>query len=220
MKGTLKFIFFILFSTIVYGQTDSATTHKKQESRLDVATRTIELTYKVPKNYTRSPDRIILKHPEDPLELIRGVGNLLTSVWTHKDGECILFIECPAVLPRSGINKLEEEIPSSTFNRLRLSLRIGNPFKNTTPEQMEELDKIIKYWPQEKAKKVFNAQHVIIYPSNDPKAIYKEKYILRQSFCIIKWANHINVSFLLTNKGYKHMNKYVKDVQRSFWFND
>ena len=37
---------------------------------------------------------------------------------------------------------------------------------------------------------------------------------------MIKWGEHLTVSFLVTKKGNKNIEKYIKDVEEAFWFED
>ena len=37
---------------------------------------------------------------------------------------------------------------------------------------------------------------------------------------MIKWEEHLTVSFLLTKKGYKQIDKYLKEVKEAFRFED
>ena len=85
---------------------------------------------------------------------------------------------------------------------------------------MKELKKIITYWSEEDAKKAFNAQHVLTYPIDRPKAVYQDKYVVRQDLTMIKWGEHLTITFALTDEGYKDINKYIDSVKGAFWFDD
>ncbi|MDR1742257.1 MAG: hypothetical protein LBR48_00335 [Dysgonamonadaceae bacterium] len=85
---------------------------------------------------------------------------------------------------------------------------------------MEQLEKILTFWSPQKAKETFNAQHVITYPIKEPKAVYQKKYRHRLDLVMIKWGEQLEINFLLTRKGYRHINKYLKDVEGAFWFED
>ena len=37
---------------------------------------------------------------------------------------------------------------------------------------------------------------------------------------MIKWGERLTVSFLVTKKGNKNIEKYIKDVEDAFWFED
>ena len=231
MKKSFLCLLTVLFSIVTYGQRDIVWYPIDDEyiksiiplvdtvPTLDSRVKAIGLNYKLPKKYTQSYEEVsfLNVNADIPEELVRGVNNLIVSQWIHEDGECILFINSS---PGYNIRERSERIRKSFFNRTRRYLQMGNPFIDTTDEQMEDLKKIITFWPQKEAEKVFNAQHVLVYPINEPKAIYKGKYVHRQSLCMIKWGEDLTVSFLLTDKGYKNMNKYMKDVKKAFRFND
>lgn len=222
-KNALLFLSIIFYSSIVFGQSDddgSKASLSMQENSLDRALKAIDLTYKVPKQYTASADMVHLGFPpENPEELLRTANNVIHSQWTHENNECILFIKCAGVLTKP-INKSIEGINDSAYRRIKRVLNIGKPFSHVTEEELEELNKTITYWPQKKAQKKFNAHHVLTYPINEEKAVYQGQYVHRQDMTIIKWGEYVTISFLLTDKGYKKMNKYIRDVESAFRFND
>lgn len=211
-KSFLLIVFFL--STVYVSSQDSSS---NQQWYFDSTAKHMELNYKIPKGY-QAYDRLYLASVGAPEELMQCVSNSAEFIWEHEDKECILFIKASGG-PMQLI-KTRTDIPLTTYNRIRAYLKIGNPWIDTTDEQIVELNKILTYWSAKKAKKVFNAQHVICYPYNEEKAIYQDRYLLRQSLCIVKWETSVTVAFLLTDKGYKNINKYMKDIEKAFWFND
>lgn len=92
--------------------------------------------------------------------------------------------------------------------------------RKTTDEQMEKLKKILTIWPPLKSEEVFNAQYVITCPIKDKKAVYQNKYRHRLELIMVKWGETLTISFLLTSKGYRNIDKYIKDVEGAFRFDD
>ena len=217
----------------VYGQEDTLTANglylkynnsfadsiSTQAMELNRTTKRIGLTYKAPPQYVIS-DLICLIGTQisNPAELLRTTNNGITSQWTHKDGECILFIKCFGL--KSWIEKSIDQIPQSDFDWIKQTLGIGFSLNKTTEQEMREIKKKINIWSPEKAKKTFNAQYVITYPIKNKKAVYMGKYVHKLELKMIKWGEDLTVSFLVTKKGNKNIEKYIKDVEEAFWFED
>ena len=217
----------------VYGQEDTLTANglylkynnsfadsiSTQAMELNRTTKRIGLTYKAPPQYVIS-DLICLIGTQisNPAELLRTTNNGITSQWTHKDGECILFIKCFGL--KSWIDKSIDQIPQSDFDWIKQTLGIGFSLNKTTEQEMREIKKKINIWSPEKAKKTFNAQYVITYPIKNKKAVYMGKYVHKLELKMIKWGEDLTVSFLVTKKGNKNIEKYIKDVEEAFWFED
>ena len=85
---------------------------------------------------------------------------------------------------------------------------------------MQRIKKKITIWSPEKAKETVNAQYVITYPIKSKKSVYMGKYIHKLDLMMIKWGERLTVSFLVTKKGNKNIEKYIKDVEEAFWFED
>lgn len=185
---------------------------------LDRVTKRTGLTYKAPTQYIVSETFGLNFPPANPIELHRTANNVIASKWIHEDGECILFIKCHGM--KAKIDKSIDELPESKINWIKNALGIGSIFSETTEEQMKEIKKIITIWSPQKSKKTFNAQYVITYPIVNEKSVYMDKYAHKLELIMIKWGEDLSVSFLLTQKGYKNINKYMKDVEGAFLFED
>lgn len=235
--NTIKKLFsitcIIAYLIPVYGQKDTLTSdglyHKYNISFVDrISTQAIELnrttkriglTYKVLPQYVISDlFSLIGTQKSNPEELLRTTNNGITSQWTHKDGECILFIKCFGL--KSWIDKSIDQIPQSDFDWIKQTLGMGFSLNKTTEQEMQEIKKKINIWPSQKAKKIFNAQYVITYPIENKKAVYMGKYTHKRELIMIKWGEHLTVSFLVTKKGNRNIEKYIKDVEEAFWFED
>ncbi|MDR1516486.1 MAG: hypothetical protein LBS52_00035 [Dysgonamonadaceae bacterium] len=46
------------------------------------------------------------------------------------------------------------------------------------------------------------------------------KYTHEMDLFMVKWGGILSVSFLVTEKGNKNIQKYIKDVENAFWFED
>ena len=190
-------------------------------------TRNLLLTFKVPNHYLATEGFVLEDPPADPKEVLKIIGRTFVSKWIHKDGECILFIECSGLnLIECGrihapINKSIDELPQFRLNCINYRTGVGKyNLVDPTEKEMKKLKKIINIWSRKKAKKTFNAHYVITYPIKDKKAVYMEKYTLKLGLTMIKWGQFITISFFVTEKGNKNIKKYIKDVEEAFWFTD
>ncbi len=210
---------------------------------LEKATANIGLTYKALPQYTISEAFHLLPPPANPEELCKTADTDITSQWIHEDGECILFIKCSGsdkqiktnnTINKDGkrtltvkwerkesANKTTDKLPQSIFDKIKYRIGIGTyRTETTTEQQMQQIKEKITVWTPEKAKEVFNAQYVITYPIKSKKSVYMGKYTHKMDLMMIKWEEHLTVSFLLTKKGYKQIDKYLKEVKEAFRFED
>lgn len=212
---------------ILDGEMDSPAPKDSDMERGELArqTKCIGLTYKVLPQYIIS-ETFNLLPPENPKQLIWTAGGIIASQWIHEDGECILFIKCSGdrpIIKGKGMkpNKSIDRVPTNVFGRLREKLNVTPmSFKEITEEEIQEIKKKINMWPPEKAKETFNAQYVITYPIKSKKSVYMGKYTHKMDLMMTKWGEHLTVSFLVTKKGNKNIEKYIKDVEEAFWFED
>ena len=220
MKKLILLAWIITLSISVYGQKhDTATDEYVQKNgELDKVSKAIGLNYKLPKEYIASGRFNLKDPPANPVELTRTTFGVIVSKWIHEDKECIIFIRAAGT--NGGINKSIDDLPENVFSQIRNSLKMGYFNEKTTDEQMEKLKKIITIWTPQKSKEVFNAHYVITYPIKEKKAVYQGKYRHRLELIMTKWGKSLTVSFLLTKKGNRHIDKYIKDVEGAFWFDD
>lgn len=121
---------------------------------------------------------------------------------------------------KAKIDKSITKLPKERFCWIKQALGMGSFLAKPTEEEMEKINKEINIWSPRKAKKVFNAQHVISYPIKNEKSVYMGRYTHKMDLTMIKWGEHLTVSFLVTKKGNKNIDKYIKDVEEAFWFED
>lgn len=186
---------------------------------LERVTKHIGLNYKTPTQYIISESFSLKSPPINPEELIKSTNSfLILSQWIHEDGDCILFITCPII--KGKMDKSITEFPKSLYSRLRYELDIELINGILTEEQIKMIKNDLTFWSPERAKKTFNAQHVITFPIKDKKSVYMDKYLHKLELKMIKWDQDFSVSFLVTKKGEKNIDKYIRDVERAFWFED
>ena len=190
------------------------------------AARIMELDYRVPPQYIASERFDLREPPINPRELRWTTGSAITSQWIHKDGECILFFQCSGERPRPGIkdpkpNKSIDEFPEYVFSWLKQKLTV-NPLslKKITPEEKESLKQQVTFWPRSEAEDVFNAYYVLTYPIKSKHSVYMGKYTHVYDLIMLKWGEHLTVSFLVTKKGERHLDQYIEDVKNAFRFKD
>lgn len=215
-----------------------------ERGELDRQTKCIGLTYKALPQYIISEMFYLLLPPVNPIELCKTANDAITSQWIHKDGECILFIKCSGgekklitnksinkdgkytlvtqwVRKEPGVDKSIDKMPETIFNKINYSLGMEQYLtRPMTEEQIQRVKKRITIWSPEKSKETFNAQYVITYPIENKKSIYMDKYTHKQDLIMVKWGEHLTVSFLVTKKGNKNIDKYIKEVEEAFWFED
>ena len=209
---------------ILDGEMDSPAPKDSDMERGELARQTkfIGLTYKALPQYIISETFYLKKPPLNPKELLWTTGSIILSQWIHEDGECILFIKCSGDRPiEMKTNKSIDGLPRSMFEWIRERLNVTPmSFKKITEKEIQEIKKKITLWPPEKAKETFNAQYVITYPIKSKKSVYMGKYTHKMDLMMTKWGEHLTVSFLVTKKGNKNIEKYIKDVEEAFWFED
>ena len=194
---------------------------------LDRATKAIGLKYKALPQYIISEQFGLCYPPANPKELLWTTGNSIDSQWIHEDGECILFLKCSGDKPSINgkvpeADRTKYKLPEEyLYGWIKPSVNVEPmSLKKVTEEEKEEIKKKITFWTPEKAKEVFNAQYVITYPIKSKKSVYMGKYTHKMDLMMIKWEEHLTVSFLLTKKGYKQIDKYLKEVEEAFRFED
>lgn len=188
---------------------------------LDRVTNSIGITYKGPPQYFISEAFSLKYPPENPEELCRSTGGTFASKWIHEDGECILFIECNARRNLEIDKSFDELLESGEFDWINYRLGIGKYFNvSPTKKEMRKIRRKITIWSPKKSKETFNAHYVITYPVKDKKAVYMGKYAHKFELIMIKWGEPLSVSFLVTDKGYKNIKEYIKDVEEAFRFED
>lgn len=211
MKKKLLFLLFTFSFLTIYGQ---------EKWPIDSISKYLEFKYTPPKGYTQTFGELIFKTPDYPK-----VERNHNAQWIYKDNECIVFLEDGGVAHSIAtgfltLDKSKTEIHDGTYNVIALYLRITKFGEGLPYYKKGRLEEFIKRWPEKKAKEWFNAQHVIEYPDAEKEAIYEGKYRIRRSLCIIKWERDITINFLVTEKGYKNIDKYMKGFKKAFWFND
>ena len=182
--------------------------------------------------------------PVNPNELLLTTDSEITSQWIHEDGECILFIKCSgsAKVPKtqkvlgtdgrytvkfqwvnkdSVIDKSVDLFPDELYLGLKRRLTVSpTSLKEITPEEKESLKQQVTFWSRSEAEDVFNAQYVITYPIKSKHSVYMGKYTHVYDLIMLKWGEHLTVSFLVTKKGQRHLDQYIKDVKGAFRFED
>lgn len=186
---------------------------------LERVTKHISLNYKPPTQYIISESFSLKPPPINPEELIKSTNSfLILSQWIHEDGDCILFITCPIM--KEKVDKSITEFPKPLYATLGHSTDIEPIDCNTESKHIKNIKKELNFWPPERAKKNINAQYVITLPIKDGKSVYMNKYSHKLELKMIKWGQDFSVSFLVTKKGERNINKYIKDVENSFRFED
>lgn len=121
---------------------------------------------------------------------------------------------------KGNTDKSITEFPNSLYSRLINEVDIEHTHSKLTEEAIKKIEKKLTFWSPERAKKAFNAQYVITFPIEDKKSVYMGKFTHKLQLKMIKWGQDFSVSFLVTKKGEKKIDKYINDVEKAFWFED
>lgn len=190
---------------------------------MDSIAKYLEFKYTAPKEYTQIFEDLHFKTPDYTDEFSRNHH----AQWISKDEECIVFLVDDGNSQRIAegfspkLDKSKTGIPDRVYSTIALYLRISQIGDGSSSGEIKRKVKdAIKIWPEKKAKEWFDAQYVIEYSDAEKEAIYKEKYHIRKSLYIMKWEKGIILNFLVTEKGYKNIDKYMKRFKKAFWFNE
>ena len=183
---------------------------------LDTVVARIGLTYKRFPQYIISESFGLKSPPVNSDELRCTVGQFISSQWIHEDGECILFITGNQIS-----DDATHRIPKNVYNWIRSKMNVTRiDLREITDEEIDKIKKRITVWSRSEAEEVFNARYVITYPIRSRKSVYMGKYRHRLDWILLKGSGSLTVSFLVTRKGQRHLDRYIEDVKSAFRFED
>ena len=188
----------------------------RERGVLDTISKEIGLVYKKLPQYIISEKFYLKSFPNNPDELCCTAGEVITSQWIHEDGECILFITGNQIS-----DDATHRIPKNVYNWIRSKMNVTRiDLREITDEEIDKIKKRITVWPCSEAEEVFNARYVITYPIRSRKSVYMGKYRHRLDWILLKGSGSLTVSFLVTRKGQRHLDRYIEDVKGAFRFKD
>ena len=151
---------------------------------------------------------------------------LVNAIIKHKDGEYIIFVHASHGRGNSGYSTTKtdatkiytpNEIP---FSRIKGDFRYGKPFSSVSAQEVYDLDLMLTHCPREKAKSLFNADVMVMYPINLRGNVYEEKYTVCRAIAVDKGGLNFCLYFMMTKDNAHNFEKYLNSLEKVFWFND
>lgn len=148
------------------------------------------------------------------------------SIMRHKNEDCLIFIYVlgAATIEYGKMIKenahLFKNMENPAFNRIKRDFRYGKPMSGATDWEAAELDMMLTRYPKRKARKMFNANRMVMYPFNLRGNVYEDKYTRCRAVVIAKNGLDIYFYFMLTDESAKNFDTYLKELNKVFWFND
>lgn len=173
------------------------------------------------------PEKFILKKmKEEYLECLRSKDYkpyfpAFFNKFISKDKNCIVFLDVTPVYSKDSKYIHLEYLPDMKIkiNTYHIGITLIDFEYNTGKENMwNELP--LHYKTSDYAKTAFNADTVITYPLTMWKK-YKKKY--GNCDVVVTQKNGrcpIRLYFLTNNKGKQNLDKYIKSLERVFWYRD
>lgn len=106
------------------------------------------------------------------------------------------------------------------FDGVKRDLRYGRFFQGSDEKEAYEMLQMLKIFPKEEARKMFNAQILFSYPIDLHGNAYNEKYKRAKCFVLQGKRSIIFLYFLMTNDNYWKADTFLKDFEGVFRFND
>ena len=148
----------------------------------------------------------------------------INSILTYKNGECVVFVHTG---PRSGVDNYKKIAMDSvklltfkniSFERTKHDFKFGIPYSAPSEYEADELYSMLTLYPQEKAKKMFNANAMISYPLNLRGNVYKGKYTRGRAVVVGKDFWQFYLYFMMTDENVMHFEKFLDNFEKVFWF--
>lgn len=150
----------------------------------------------------------------------------VNSILTYKDEDCIVFVYVP---PGKGGSNYGRIIQDSTklftfknisFERIKHNFKYGKP--NNSPSELEadELYSMLTHYPNDNAKKMFNANVLVSFPLNLRGNIYKDKYTRGRVVVAGKDRCEFYLYFMMTDRSALDFENFLNDFNKVFWFSN
>jgi len=152
---------------------------------------------------------------------------MVTSIIRHKSGEYVIFV---LALPGRGddawgdiktdsskIYTLNEVLP---FTRIRHDFNYGATFTGGSLADIYALDQMITHYPRERAKDLFNAESMVVYPFDLEGNVYEDKYGVCRAVAVERDGQSLFLYYMMTNDNFLNFDTFLNDIKGVFWFND
>lgn len=148
------------------------------------------------------------------------------SIFTHKDGECVIFVYTS---PGKGGSEYGKMITDSAglytldnlcFDRIKHDFRYGKPMDSVSECEAVELNSMLTHYPKEQVQKMFNANVMVMYPLNLRGNVYNDKYTRSRAVVVNKDGLEFYLYFMMTDYSVNNFDNYLNDLSKAFWFNN
>ncbi|ERJ60866.1 hypothetical protein [Sphingobacterium paucimobilis] len=182
---------------------------------------TMGLNYKLPEKFkTYIPKSSSFK---ENLKLRQLMGNPAQGIISDDD-EFISFFRIFRISTKEDSIRINSLFPGANMSpsirhidniRHQIKLLYGDSAKQNWLNYVD-------YWPNDKAKEVFNADSVIVYTAKLKKEeVYEGKYDHFGALYLSKKdRGFVNYFFLFTEKANEQYDSYIKNIQQSLYYDD
>lgn len=191
-------------------------------SSSDILVKEMNMSYQKPKTFVENTDKISLKY-SPKLELIYGASKYQKLV--SEDKEVVVFININPVYTQEFANEMNALFASQDHNIVDRQHHFQTIFTLKTylgKQAAKNWKHYVKYYSQENAKKIFNADTAFTYTLNlNKEDILQDKYRYATSLILQrKGKGYITLEVFYTEKAKKNLNKYWRRIEKAFWYND
>ena len=149
---------------------------------------------------------------------------LIHAILTSHDKQCKLFVYIAgAINAHLGdiikYNKKSFGIDTlSKYNRVKHDFDYGRPYSSASEQDIEDLKMIMTFYPQDIARTLFNADHIMVYPYNMEGKKCEDNFTRVRVVAIEKNGIDVFLYFAMTDQGIKDFDKYLMDFKGVFLF--
>ena len=231
----MKKLFLVLFTINIFIVNCFA------QTRLESAAKILDMEVNLPSSYSASQNKegiyVTPVSDESPYPTIKQdyrnepfhgptafkvFFGMVASILRHQDTECVVFIFMGDVaISTKGLMSKRPDLfsyESLTFNRIKWDFQYGNKYKGASKNDIKDLNEMITHYSKHKAKKMFNTDWAVEYPFNLSGEVYENKYNICKAVVAKKGERDMFLYFMLTEKGAKNFEKYLKELSGAFKF--
>ncbi|MDR3253298.1 MAG: hypothetical protein LBT35_07040 [Tannerella sp.] len=151
----------------------------------------------------------------------------VVSILRHESKEYVVFVE--TMIGRGDaahgdikthdtkIYTLNEVLP---FSRIKHDFNFGTTFRSDTFEEVYALDLMLTHYPKERAKELFNAEAMVMYPFDLEGNVYEDKYAVCRAVVAEKDGLSFFLYYMMTIDNFRNFDKFLDDMKGVFRFKD
>jgi hypothetical protein len=151
----------------------------------------------------------------------------VNAIIRHENEEYVIFVytlpgrgDSPHGNIKTGDTKiytLNEVLP---FSKIKFDFNYGTKMRSVSEQEVYDLDLMLTHYPRERARELFNADAMVMYPVNLQGNVYEDKYTVCRAVVAEKDGLSFFLYFMLTKDSYKNFDSCLKDIAKVFWFDD